>query len=534
VDDASYSFWSVLRSLKDGERHSWLDANQGALYVAQGLILDCRFNGKLGVTGKVEIMADLWARSRWASRNEPSPKGAQKKKLLASELVRSRFQQDYDRLLFSTPVRRLSDKTQVWPMDENDGVRTRLTHSHEVANLARSIGTRIHCTNAALFGTANLYNVVQPMLCAIGLAHDLGNPPFGHQGEAAIKRWFENHSSWIFTHIDSEAKEELQEPIPAEYRKEFLSFDGNPQTIRLLAKLQTSISSSGLDLTAATLAATMKYPVGAPNQNKAAPITKKHGYFLAEQELVDWIRKETGLKEGQRHPLTWIMEACDDIAYSVLDVDDAMKKGVISPDDVMAILSSDVRTKSHPVIERALTAFEKVISAKRRPEIARDIKIGYLRAFFIDVLIDEASAVFVKNGSSILNFSHKLPLMEDNPLCDTLKGIAKQYAFGHPAVLKMEALGAEAVDGLMTAFWNAIHDRGPDEFNKIDGMRRGAKNKFVMALISQNYLDDAVNCEAKGLAGSIRYRELRLITDMLSGMTDTFTIKLWNEVKSLV
>jgi dGTPase len=479
-------------------------------------------------------MADLWSRNRWASRNDPAPKGAEKKKLLVAELVRSRFQQDYDRLLFSTPVRRLSDKTQVWPMDENDGVRTRLTHSHEVANLARSIGTRIHHSNPTLFGTADLYNVVQPMLCAIGLAHDLGNPPFGHQGEAAIARWFQDRSGWIFTHADSAAKEELKQPIPLEYRKEFLSFDGNPQTIRLLAKLQTSISSSGLDLTAATLAATMKYPVGAPNQDDAIPTTKKHGYFLAERELVDWIRKETGLKEGQRHPLTWIMEACDDIAYSVLDVDDAMKKGVISPDDVMAILSADDRTKAHPVIEKGLAAFQKVVAAKRRPEIARDIKIGYLRAFFIDALVDEASAVFVKNGLAIVNFSHRLPLMEKNPLCDTLKGIARQYAFGHPAVLKMEALGAEAVDGLMTAFWNAIHDRKPDEFNKLDGKRRGAKNKFVLALISQNYLDDAVNCDAKGLAGSIRYRELRLMTDMLSGMTDTFTIKLWNEVKSLV
>lgn len=109
---------------------------------------------------------------------------------LKRDMVRSRFQQDYDRLLFSTPVRRLSDKTQVWPMDDNDGVRTRLTHSHEVANLARSIGTRIHSSKPDLFAGADIHHVVQPMLSAIGLAHDLGNPPFGHQGEAAIARWF--------------------------------------------------------------------------------------------------------------------------------------------------------------------------------------------------------------------------------------------------------------------------------------------------------------------------------------------------------
>ncbi|WP_214654899.1 deoxyguanosinetriphosphate triphosphohydrolase family protein [Sphingomonas albertensis] len=479
-------------------------------------------------------MPDLWSQKRWASRDDAEPKGAARKKLLADLAVRSRFQQDYDRLLFSTPVRRLSDKTQVWPMDENDGVRTRLTHSHEVANLARSIGTRIHSADPTLFGGADLHNVVQPMLSAIGLAHDLGNPPFGHQGEAAIARWFNDNGNWIFTHTDRDAKEELKDPIPLAYRKEFLSFDGNPQTIRLLAKLQTSISHSGLDLTAATLAATIKYPVGAPNQDDKIPTSKKHGYFLSEQELVDWVRSETGLTEKQRHPLTWIMEACDDIAYSVLDVDDAMKKGVISPDDVMAILAADDRTMAHHVVKRALDAFSRVVAAKRRPEIARDIKIGYLRAFFIDALIDEASAAFVRNGLAISDFSHREPLMETNPLCDTLKGIARQYAFGHPTVLKMEALGAEAVNGLMTAFWNAIHDRKSEDFAKLDGKRRGAKNKFVFALISQNYLDDAVNCKTPGLAGSIRYRELRLMTDMLAGMTDTFTIKLWNDVKSLV
>jgi len=478
-------------------------------------------------------MPNLWSESRWSTRVQSSAEKCQHNETNNDYSVRSRFQQDYDRLLFSTPVRRLSDKTQVWPMDENDGVRTRLTHSHEVANLARSIGTRIHHSNSTLFGTADLHNIVQPMLSAIGLAHDLGNPPFGHQGEAAIGRWFQERSGWIFTHKAPHSEAVLDEPIAEEYQKEFLSFDGNPQTIRLIAKLQTSIHNSGLDLTAATLAATIKYPVGAPNQDDSILTRKKYGYFLAEKGLVDWAREETGLEEGQRHPLTWIMEACDDIAYSVLDVDDAMKKGVISPDDVIAILSTDPRTADHQLVKRTLDTFSNVVEAKRRPEIARDIKIGYLRAFFIEALIEEASNAFTKYGEDITNFSHEIPLMEGNNLCDTLKGIARQYAFGHPAVLKMEALGAEAVNGLMSAFWEAIHDRKESDFNKLDGKRRGPKNKFVFALISQNYLDDAINCATPGLASSIRYRELRLLTDMLAGMTDTFAIKLWNEVKSL-
>lgn len=417
-------------------------------------------------------------------------------------------------------------------MDENDGVRTRLTHSHEVANLARSIGARIHHGDASLFGDADIYHVVQPMLSAIGLAHDLGNPPFGHQGETAIGRWFERHQEWIFTKV-SESGEGLPVEIGSDYRKEFTSFDGNPQTIRLLAKLQTSISHSGLDLTAATLAATIKYPVGAPNQTDNNLIAKKHGYFLSEQPLVDWARRETGLNEGQRHPLTWIMEACDDIAYSVLDVDDAMKKEVISPDDVMAILLNDNRTKEHSAVTKALDAFERVNAEKRRPEVARDIKIGYLRAFFMEALINDASNSFVTNGKAINDLSHTTPLMEENDFCDTLKEIARQYAFNNPEVLKMETKGAEALDGLMTAFWEAISDRKSKDFDDLKAKRRGAKNKYVFALVSQNYLEDALLSSGSGVAGSIRYRELRLLTDMLSGMTDTFTLKLWNNIKSL-
>jgi dGTPase len=120
-------------------------------------------------------------------------------------------------------------------------------------------------------------------------------------------------------------------------RIEFLDFDGNPQSLRLVSKLQTSVAHVGLDLTAATLAASLKYPVGAKNREPNNPVAKKFGYFESEQSLIRWIREKTGPDEGQRHPLTWIMEACDNIAYSVLDVDDAMKKGVISPDDIVSL-----------------------------------------------------------------------------------------------------------------------------------------------------------------------------------------------------
>jgi dGTPase len=210
------------------------------------------------------------------------------------------------------------------------------------------------------------------------------------------------------------------------------------------------------------------------------------------------------------------------------------EEGVISPDDVLASLLADPTTSGHVVVKKAQAKFNEVASLGRRPELARDVKIGYLRAYLIDTLIEHASDRFVAAGAAIGQFSHRIPLMQDSELCEKLKSLARQHAFGNPGVLRMEARGAEAIDGLMTVFWDAIHDRPPEDFDDILARRSGAKNKYAFALISQNYLEDASRAaSASGIAASVRYRELRLLTDMLSGMTDTFTIKLWEELRGM-
>ena len=446
---------------------------------------------------------------------------------------RSSFQKDYDRLLFSTPVRRLSDKTQVWPMEMNDGVRTRLTHSHEVANLAKSIGTRIAKRDPSIF-RADLHDCLQPILSAIGLAHDLGNPPFGHQGETAIGRWFEERKSWIFRRPreSSPETETLDAPLPDYIWQEFISFDGNPQSFRLLTRLQTHTERVGLDLTAATLAASLKYPVGVANRSPDNPVAKKFGYFQSERSVIDWVRRETGLNEGERHPLTWIMEACDDIAYSVLDVDDAMKKGVVSPDDVIAILHANEKVAASGLIEKLRNQFDRAASASARTKIIRDIKINYLRATLIDALIEEASDTFLSASQDICAFKWTTPLMHHSALCDALKGVAKEHAFSNSGVLRMEALGSAAISELMTLFWESIHHR-KDQHN-ILSRKTTAIGEYVFGHISSNYLEESVRPDpAGGLQSSMRYRELRLLTDMISGMTDSFAINLAHDLKGL-
>ena len=178
---------------------------------------------------------------------------------------REELERDYDRILFSAPVRRLADKTQVFPMERNDSVRTRLTHSHEVSNLARSIGVRLaHNHRREVFGDLadqlKVERTVPALLAAVGLAHDLGNPPFGHQGEQSIREWFK---------------------LRAWDDQDFLGFDGNCQTFRLLTRLQFLNDEFGLNLTVATLAALLKYPVFSDTESHSF---KKFGIFRTERD----------------------------------------------------------------------------------------------------------------------------------------------------------------------------------------------------------------------------------------------------------
>jgi dGTPase len=452
----------------------------------------------------------------------------------SSDGHRTKFEQDHDRILFSTPVRRLSDKTQVFPLDQNDGVRTRLTHSHEVANLARSIGARAGRRQADAFDGQDIASVVQPILGAIGLAHDLGNPPFGHQGEAGIAKWFSDREDWIFDRRSETQRKTHVDGVRANLRTEFTSFDGNPQTIRLLTRLQTSQGKAGLNLTATTIIALLKYPVCASHVVKRNLVRKKCGYFDSEAHIIEWARAQTGLREGQRHPLTWIMEAADDIAYSVLDVEDAMKKGIVSPEDLHNILECNKNECGSKIYNELASDFSRADASGRPPAIIRDIKIGYARARLIAELIEHATLKYIEQLPSIRDYSCEIPLMETSALCNRLKKIALEYAFGNTEVLFVEAKGRRAIEELLSAFWYAIITR--DNRDNIASRRSDALSRYVYSLFSSNYLEAATDPEQSGkseISGRLRYRELRLLTDMISGMTDGFALKAAEKIAHL-
>ena len=244
--------------------------------------------------------------------------------------TRSEFEKDYHRIIGSASFRRLQDKTQVFPLDKSDFIRTRLTHSLEVSSIAKSLGQMIsqdiiRSKRDPQFDIQMQEDVCNILQCA-GLIHDIGNPPFGHFGETAIREWFAMHLPKLM-YKGKPVTQYLNKQMLAD----FYNFEGNAQALRLLTKLHFLIDENGMNLTYALLDTIVKYPVPSTqiDEDSGDVRTKKMGYFLAEQELYRKIATETGTV-GTRHPLTYILEAADDIAYSTADIEDAFKKGCIS------------------------------------------------------------------------------------------------------------------------------------------------------------------------------------------------------------
>lgn len=282
------------------------------------------------------------------------------------------WQYDFDRIIFSSAFRRLQDKTQVFPLSSSDYVRTRLTHSLEVTVVGRSLGDRIglFLHEQGVLEDAH-YSKIGQIVAAATLAHDIGNPPFGHSGEDAIQSWFEN-SPTIKAHL-SELKDTE--------KSDFLNYEGNAQGFRVLTRLQMHRDQGGMRLTAATLAAFTKYPVQAPHLNEPRKhkgiSTKKFGFFQSEKEIFETVAEKTGLIRRRdepncwcRHPLAFIVEAADDISYRLVDLEDAFRLGLISYQEIEDIVTHGLVYKNY--IQRIRKEPDNVV----RVDMIRSISIG--------------------------------------------------------------------------------------------------------------------------------------------------------------
>ena len=240
---------------------------------------------------------------------------------------RAEFERDWDRTIFSTPVKRLQDKTQVFPLDPNDAVRTRLTHSLEVSSVAR--GMAIKASQWLLSEKkieAGMDRAMEAIASTCGLVHDIGNPPFGHSGEDAIRYWFANR----FPITKDKDGKDVDPLLPLLGNKQqlvsdFRLFEGNAQALRLLTKLQILADFYGLNLTYGTLSASCKYVAASTEvQKNGNHACSKPGYFASETDVVKDIRDRTGTGSA-RNPITFLVEAADDAVYSVADIEDAVR-----------------------------------------------------------------------------------------------------------------------------------------------------------------------------------------------------------------
>lgn len=460
---------------------------------------------------------------------------------------RTETERDFDRVLYSTPFRRLADKTQVFPLEQNDSVRTRLTHSIEVANLARSIGTHlVHSevgqkivddAQSESFTEADIKRAIPAMLGAIGLAHDLGNPPFGHQGEESIRSWIKSKSNVLFERVAADPSEKVADlgRLTARMRADFENFEGNAQALRTVTRLQVVRDTGGLNLTYGTLAALMKYsvPSDAVDPGRGAAWGKP-GYFESEADLVKDIHERTGLENGLRHPLTWIMEACDDVAYSIIDAEDAVKKRLVSFPDLIHWLdaNTDADELSSYVIARAKFYLDDSKDNPLSPWERNDVCVQRFRAEAMTAIVSSTILAFEQYYDDIMNGDMKerlITVSRARSLVDALKKFDLTYAYRDQKVLELELRGNHTLHALMDALWVGISQRAKYEVTS-DGFkaRRGLPfAQYAYGRISENYRRVF---EADSESLPIRYRELRLLTDMVSGMTDGYALELKNQL----
>ena len=347
---------------------------------------------------------------------KPSPEKA--------EDARTSFQRDYDRLVFSSPFRRLKDKTQVFSLAKNDYIRTRLIHSLEVSCVGRSLGTivgyEIKERHKLDEFTASDFGDIVAASC---LAHDIGNPPFGHAGEDAIRTGFQ---SWYET-----AKETLA--LTDSEKADFDFFEGNAQGFRILTRLEMQARPGGMQLTCPTLATFTKYPrESLISENILNGYTeksvKKHGFFQTEKDLfarvadtVGLIRRSPDVAWWARHPLAFLVEAADDISYHIVDLEDGYRMGYIPFNQAKQLLN-EIADQSHP---------EKYANTEEE-------QIKFLRAVAINKLVQEVAKIFLDHEEELLAGTFDSDLVSESRYIEILKEInieTRKKVFKHPEVV---------------------------------------------------------------------------------------------------
>ncbi len=431
---------------------------------------------------------------------------------------RSGFQRDYDRLIFSSPFRRLQNKTQVFPLPGTSFVHNRLTHSLEVASVGRSLGKivgeiiseqfRGNNEDAFEFYRYELANVIG----AGCLAHDIGNPAFGHSGEKAISTYFFERADEIIHGT------KLQEYFDSPQWSDLINFEGNANAIRILTHSFRGRFEGGFGLTYTTIASILKYPCESIAVDKNFRHRKKYGFFQSEKETVRSVAHEVRMQLEtelplvfKRHPFVYLVEAADDICYNIVDMEDAHRLGILDTTTVCEAFINVIRQLGdESQSQRALARYQQLED--------KNEALAFLRARVINIMVNAASEVFINALPEILqgNYQHSLigSLESRASSLQFITELSIEKIYNHDTVLQVEIAGYNVMSELLQLLVPALLSRKPTH-----------KESKILRLFPLQFREFE--------STEVPYTRVQNALDLLSGMTDEYATELYRNIKGI-
>ena len=412
--------------------------------------------------------------------------------------IRSDFQRDYDRLIFSSPFRRLQNKTQVFPLPGSIFVHNRLTHSLEVScvgkSLAREIATRMWSRYEAEPWAGKLFDMGE-IVAAACLAHDLGNPPFGHSGEKTIATFF------------SEGKGQyLKELLPPEQWSDLTHFEGNANSFRWLVHQFRGRRRGGFAMTYSTLMSIVKYPYSSSKANAKG----KFGYFTSEKEIFTLVADELGMLRVEddrycRHPLVYPVEAADDICYQVMDIEDAHKLKIVGTQEVIDLFLGFFEGERRRHMEEVMQGVDDP-----------NEKIGYLRSSIVGLLVEECAKVFVNNEEAILRGTFEGCLIDHvsagvKAAYEHCARLALSRIYRASDVVDVDLAGHQIITMLMEKLVDAVMH---PELNY---------SQLLLSQVPHQYEVQAATL----------FEKIQAVIDHISGMTDVYALDLYRKLNGM-
>jgi len=415
---------------------------------------------------------------------------------------RTQFQRDYDRIIFSSPFRRMQNKTQVFPLPGSVFVHNRLTHSLEVASVGRSLGSMfVEKAESGQMEIENpLFQEIGSVVSAACLAHDMGNPPFGHSGEDAIAQFFKKSTEPCLRNDLTEAQ-----------WKDFTQFDGNANAFRLLSHQFNGRREGGFALTYTTLASIVKYPFESMLTEKP-----KFGFFQSEKTIFERIANELGLLKLSespdkyiRHPLVFLVEAADDICYQLMDLEDAHKLKIHSFEQTRALLLGFFDSQTE---QKQINRMNETLNLVADP----NEQIAYLRASVIGKLVKQCVDVFSEKQADIFAGSFQKALIDHvhpNSLAaiKEIKEVSIRNIYNDRSVVEIEISGYQIIGTLLEVFTEAVLQ--PKE----------GFSKKLLQLMPDQYGGNHIST----------YEKVQSVVDFVSGMTDLYALDLYRKIKGI-